>query len=410
MRRLRLSHARPPARLVAALTGIAAVLFLAAPSARADSGSGDDVAAAKQALSQAQSAATSAENLVGSDKAQLAQAQAQLAALNAKVSSLNAEVASDQALVAQLTAEIAQQQAKLAAFLRASYEAQSTESAVTYIVDASDVSDLMQRITDVGHVATAGDTLVTTITTEQHEAQSTLANDVQAQAQTQAAQAQMATEAVIIANDEATATQDAAQAQLAVNHDQQQLNSDIQQQEAAQVLARQQEAAQALARAGSGGTIFQPVPGPMFTEDTDLTLPSGENAQTIDAFLSGTALAGLGASYMQAEQQYHVSARYLVAHSIEESAWGTSAIARDKNNLFGYGADDRNPYGDAMSFPSFSACILFVAQVVSKVYLTPSGSYYHGPTLRGMNVDYASDPNWAAKIAAIAQTIPLPTS
>ena len=408
MRRLRLSHACPPVRLLAVLTGIAAVIFVAVPSARADSGS-DDVSAAKQALLQAQSAATSAESLVASDKAQLAQAQAQLAALNLKVSTLNAEVAADQAQVAQLTADIAQHQAELAAFLRASYEAQSTETTVAYIVDSSDVTDLMQRLTDVDQIATAGDTLLATITTEQHESQSTLANDVQAQTQTQAAQAQMATEAVIVANDEATATQDANQAQAAVSQDQQQLNSAVQQQEAAQALARA-GAAQALARAGSGGTVYQPVPGPLFTEDTDLTLPSGENAQTIDAFLSGTALAGLGSSYMQAEQLYHVSARYLVAHSIEESGWGQSAIAQNKNNLFGYGADDRDPYGDAMSFSSFSACILFVAQVVSKVYLTPGGSYYHGPTLRGMNVDYASDPNWAAKIAAIAQTIPLPTS
>lgn len=63
-----------------------------------------------------------------------------------------------------------------------------------------------------------------------------------------------------------------------------------------------------------------------------------------------------------------------------------------------------------MSFSSFSACILWVANVVKINYLTPGGAYYHGPTLRGMNVDYASDPNWAVKIAAIAQSIPLPSS
>ena len=50
-----------------------------------------------------------------------------------------------------------------------------------------------------------------------------------------------------------------------------------------------------------------------------------------------------------------------------------------------------------MSFSSFSACILWVANVVKINYLTPGGAYYHGPTLRGMNVDYASDPNWAVK-------------
>jgi beta-N-acetylglucosaminidase len=61
-----------------------------------------------------------------------------------------------------------------------------------------------------------------------------------------------------------------------------------------------------------------------------------------------------------------------------------------------------------MTFPSFDACIMYVAQFVKVNYLTPSGPFYHGPTLRGMNVDYASDPLWAEKIAAIADTIPLP--
>jgi beta-N-acetylglucosaminidase len=397
MPRSRLLHARPTARLVAILAGIAVALLVAAPAARAD-GASDDVAAAKAALSQAQAAATAAQDLVASDRAQLAEAESQLAAMNLKVTGLDAEVASDQAQVAQLTAEIAQHEAELAAFLRASYEAQSTESAVDYIVDAGSVSDLMERITDVSQVASAGNTLVATIASEQHAAQSTLAADNQAQSDAQAAQAQMATQEVIIAGDEATATEDAAQAQATVGSDQQQLNAAV-----------QREAAQQAA-AGSGGVVYQPIAGPVFTEDTDLTLPSGENAQTINDFLAGTDLAGLGDSYMQAEEQFHVSARYLVAHSIEESGWGTSAIAQQKHNLFGYGADDSDPYGDAMTFSSFSACILYVAQVVSKVYLTPGGTYYHGPTLRGMNVDYASDPNWAVKIAAIAQSIPLPAS
>ncbi len=59
-----------------------------------------------------------------------------------------------------------------------------------------------------------------------------------------------------------------------------------------------------------------------------------------------------------------------------------------------------------MSFASFDACIQFVAQKVAQDYLSPSGSFFHGPTLRGMNVDYASDPLWASKIARIASTIP----
>ena len=162
----------------------------------------------------------------------------------------------------------------------------------------------------------------------------------------------------------------------------------------------------ALAAARARGTIYPAVPGPLFTVDTNLTLPSGETAASVDQFLSGSALAGLGASFMRAEATYHVNARYFVAHAILESGWGSSSLAQFKHNLFGFGANDRNPYGDAMSFPSFDACIQFVAQFIQSNYLTPGGRFYHGPTLRGMNVDYASDPNWAEKIASIADTIP----
>ena len=122
----------------------------------------------------------------------------------------------------------------------------------------------------------------------------------------------------------------------------------------------------ALAAARARDAIYPAVPGPLFTVDTNLTLPSGETAASLNQFLAGSALAGLGASFMQAETTYHVSARYFVAHAILESAWGTSAIAQYKHNLFGFGADDANPYGDAMTFTSFDACIQYVAQFIAK--------------------------------------------
>ncbi|MBV8526712.1 MAG: glucosaminidase domain-containing protein, partial [Candidatus Dormibacteraeota bacterium] len=80
----------------------------------------------------------------------------------------------------------------------------------------------------------------------------------------------------------------------------------------------------------------------------------------------------------------------------------------DKHNLFGFNANDANPYQDATTFSSFDACIQYVAQFVAQNYLSPSGRFYHGPTLRGMNVDYATDPYWASKIASIAGTVPMP--
>lgn len=142
------------------------------------------------------------------------------------------------------------------------------------------------------------------------------------------------------------------------------------------------------------------------TLGTNLTSPSGESAVALDGFLAHTALAGLGNAFVTAEATYHVSARYLVAHAIEESRWGTSGLAKDKHNLFGYGADDLNPYGDANGFPSFEACIDFVAAKVATEYLTPGGLHYNGPTLRGMRAHYATDPRWALNIVEVAQVIP----
>jgi beta-N-acetylglucosaminidase len=169
---------------------------------------------------------------------------------------------------------------------------------------------------------------------------------------------------------------------------------------------QEQAALAALAAQRQHDTVFPPVAGVVFTVDTDLTQPSGETADRLNGFLQGTALQGLGQAFMDAERNYHVSARYLLAHAIEESAWGTSQIAQDKHNLYGYGADDAHPYEDAYSFPSFAACIDYVARMVAQNYLSPSGQFYHGPTLRGMNVCYASDPSWAENIARIGRSIP----
>jgi len=157
--------------------------------------------------------------------------------------------------------------------------------------------------------------------------------------------------------------------------------------------------------AGVSSAAGAGAPHPL-TLTTDLTQPSGESAAALDAFLQPTALAGLGNAFVSAEATYHVSARYLVAHAIEESRWGTSALAREKHNLFGYGADDHNPYGDANGFPSFEACIDYVAARVAAEYLTPGGIHFNGPTLAGMRRHYATDPRWAVNIVGVARIVP----
>ena len=142
---------------------------------------------------------------------------------------------------------------------------------------------------------------------------------------------------------------------------------------------------------------------PFQTVDLRFPAPTTVTVQQIDQFLqsNGSPLAGLGQSFISAQNTYGVDATYLVAHSILETGWGKSSIAQAKNNLFGYGAYDTNPADDAGMFPTNDYAIRFEAWVVRYNYLEPTGSYYSGPTLNGMNVNYATDPLWSQNIANI---------
>ena len=362
---------------------------------------------AQSALRNAQNAqnqASSQDQVLAAAQAQLAAVTAQLAALQQRITALDATIAADTATVARLTAQLASDRAHLAAYVRHAYENGGSVAALVYVISAKDIPTAIQRKEELDHVATAAQTLVDRIHSETAQAQQTLDADNTARAQLNVVQQQeRTTQALVAVQEQQVAAADAA-AHQAANQAQSQLAAAKGQLTAAQKDLAAKEAA--LAAAQAQGIIYSPVAGAEFTVDTDLTQPSSETADRINNFLQGTAMAGLGGSFMQAEHAFHVSARYFVAHAILESDWGSSAIAHDKNNLFGFGADDAHPYQDAKSFPSFDACIQYVAQFIQVNYLTRGGRYYHGPTLRGMNVDYASDPNWADKIASIARTIP----
>lgn len=106
------------------------------------------------------------------------------------------------------------------------------------------------------------------------------------------------------------------------------------------------------------------------------------------------------------EEQYNINGLFVAAVGIHESAWGTSKIALNKYNLFGYGAYDSNPYNGAYTFENYSESIDLIARVFVKYYLNPKGTniydgerangiYYNGNTLSAINKKYATDPNWA---------------
>lgn len=114
-------------------------------------------------------------------------------------------------------------------------------------------------------------------------------------------------------------------------------------------------------------------------------------------------LVGAGKFFKEMEKTHKINALYLMSHAIHESQWGTSKIAQDKYNLFGYGAVDGNAYNGAYSYYSFRESIKDAADRINKGYHSPTGSYYNGSVLGnkgiGMNVRYASDAYWGEKIA-----------
>lgn len=120
---------------------------------------------------------------------------------------------------------------------------------------------------------------------------------------------------------------------------------------------------------------------------------------------SKSKLNGMGQAMIDAQNKYGSNALLTMGVAINESAFGMSNLALNRNNLFGLDAIDSNP-DQASSFASPKDSITeFAKYYVHLWYSTPgAGSTYHGAFLgdkaSGMNVSYASDPNWGEKAAA----------
>lgn len=113
---------------------------------------------------------------------------------------------------------------------------------------------------------------------------------------------------------------------------------------------------------------------------------------------------GQGSNFVKHQNTYGVNALLMTAVAGNESAWGTSSICNEKNNLFGLDAIDSSPSESAKQYDSPATCIKdFAETYMSKRYLRPGYSYYNGGFLgnkaSGINVRYASDPYWGEKAA-----------
>ncbi|MFR9117869.1 MAG: glucosaminidase domain-containing protein [Merdibacter sp.] len=127
---------------------------------------------------------------------------------------------------------------------------------------------------------------------------------------------------------------------------------------------------------------------------------------------SKTKMYQMGQYYIQYQNQYGANALAVFGVSANESAFGTSNIAKTKNNLFGHNAVDSDPdMANGYSSPQNSIKD-HAKYYVNLWYSTPKYSTYHGSFLgdkaSGM-LSYASDPYWGEKAAHWAWSLDIYT-
>lgn len=125
---------------------------------------------------------------------------------------------------------------------------------------------------------------------------------------------------------------------------------------------------------------------------------------------NASKMKDLGQYYVEYSKKYGVNALMTYAVSCNESNYGRSSIAMNKNNLFGHAAYDSSPGSSANMYPNPQYSIyVHMSQFLSRGYLDPGDGRYHGSHLgdkgSGVGVRYASDPWWGETAAAIMYAI-----
>lgn len=127
-----------------------------------------------------------------------------------------------------------------------------------------------------------------------------------------------------------------------------------------------------------------------------VTIPSNVSVQQLQKLLDGTELEGIEHALKEVEDKFGINALFTLAVAKLESGHGTSALARNKNNLFGLNAVDGNAYGKGFSYPSKAASVLDFGQRIKKYYVNKGLDDLHS-----INRKYSSSPTWASKVSAI---------
>lgn len=115
-------------------------------------------------------------------------------------------------------------------------------------------------------------------------------------------------------------------------------------------------------------------------------------------------LKGLSSVFVECEKETGVNATCLAGIAALESGWGTSTLAKEKNNLFGW----RNQNGEYMLFESKENCIKYVSDSIAKNYLSTTGKYnLGGTTSEFIGKYYSESKKWAETLDVVIDGIEL---
>ena len=125
-----------------------------------------------------------------------------------------------------------------------------------------------------------------------------------------------------------------------------------------------------------------------------------------------SVLYGEELTFIDAQNKYGVNAVMSYSTAINESAWGTSYLAKNKNNIFGHNAVDSDVMSAADGYNTVADGIYRHAYYMINAGFSETKdaiARYYGSHLgnknSGINVKYASDPYWGEKIASYYYSI-----
>ena len=110
-------------------------------------------------------------------------------------------------------------------------------------------------------------------------------------------------------------------------------------------------------------------------------------------------------SFIAYQNIYGANAMMMLSLSINESAYGKSLLAYNRNNLFGHAAFDNDVERNASRYLDASTSVYSHAKYyINDRYSNPDKTMYYGSFFgdkrSGMNVMYSSDPYWGEKAAS----------